>query len=135
MTYAEIEIGQSYEKKRKITAEMVELFAKITEDNNPLHLDEEFAKKSIFGRRIAHGMLVAGQVSAVFGMDFPGPGTIYMKQENIFYKPIFVDEEVLVKVVVKEKIDAKKRIVFDTYVLNEKGEKAIAGEAMMKFDR
>jgi 3-hydroxybutyryl-CoA dehydratase len=135
MTYAEIEVGQVYEKKVSATTKDVETFAEITGDKNPLHLDDEFAKNTIFGGRIAHGILGLGKISAVLGMEFPGPGTIYMSQTSKFLAPIYLDEEVTIKITVKEKIEEKKRLILNTQILKENGKAAIDGEAMVKYDK
>ena len=79
MIYDEFTVGQKYAVKKIITTEMVDAFAAITGDKNPVHVDGEFAKTTRFGRRIAHGMLSVGIISAILGNDFPGPGSIYMK--------------------------------------------------------
>jgi len=131
--YAEIILGQSYEKKVLVTPHMVETFAEITGDKNPVHLDEEFAKNTMFKKRIAHGILVVGYISAVLGMEFPGPGTIYMKQDTKFMRPVYIGEEITIKITVKEKIDAKSRLVLITQVFNEKNEIAVDGEALVLF--
>ncbi|KLO24716.1 MaoC family dehydratase [Marinitoga sp. 1155] len=133
MRYDEITLGQTYEVKRKITAKMVEIFAKITGDKNPVHLDEEFASKTIFKKRIAHGILSVGLISAVLGMEFPGPGTIYMKQDTKFLKPIYLDEEITIKITVKEKIDEKSRLILTTQIIKENGKLAVDGEALVLF--
>ncbi|AEX84922.1 enoyl-CoA hydratase [Marinitoga sp. 1135] len=133
MKYDEIKLGQIYEVKRKITAHMVETFAEITGDKNPVHLDEEYASKTIFKKRIAHGILSVGLISAVLGMEFPGPGTIYMKQDTKFLKPIYIDEEITIKITVKEKIEAKSRLLLTTQIFNENGDIAVDGEALVLF--
>lgn len=135
MTYDEIEVGQVYEKKVSATAKDVETFAEITGDKNPLHLDDKFAKNTIFGGRIVHGILGLGKISAVLGMEFPGPGTIYMSQTSKFLAPIYLDEEVTIKITVKEKIEEKKRLILNTQILKENGKVAIDGEAMVKYDK
>lgn len=133
MKYAEIILGQSYEKKVLVTPHMVETFAEITGDKNPVHLDEDFAKNTMFKKRIAHGILVVGYISAVLGMEFPGPGTIYMKQDTKFMRPVYIGEEIIVKITVKEKIDEKSRLILMTQVFNEKNEIAVDGEALVLF--
>jgi 3-hydroxybutyryl-CoA dehydratase len=135
MTYDEIEVGQVYEKKVSATAKDVETFAEITGDKNPLHLDDEFAKNTIFGGRIVHGILGLGKISTILGMEFPGPGTIYMSQNSKFLAPIYLDEEVTIKITVKEKIEEKKRLILNTQILKENGKVAIDGEAMVKYDK
>ncbi|WGS65329.1 MaoC family dehydratase [Marinitoga aeolica] len=133
MKYEDIKLNQTYEVKRKITAHMVETFAEITGDKNPVHLDEEFASKTIFKKRIAHGILSVGLISAVLGMEFPGPGTIYMKQDSKFLKPIYLDEEITIKITVKEKIEEKSRLVLTTQIIKEDGKLAVDGEALVLF--
>ncbi|NUU99274.1 enoyl-CoA hydratase [Marinitoga sp. 1154] len=133
MRYDEITLGQTYEVKRKITAKMVETFAEITGDKNPVHLDEEFASKTVFKKRISHGILSVGLISAVLGMEFPGPGTIYMKQDTKFLKPIYLDEEITIKITVKEKIDEKSRLILTTQIIKENGKIAVDGEALVLF--
>ncbi|HNV06659.1 MAG TPA: MaoC family dehydratase [Petrotogaceae bacterium] len=133
MKYAEIPSGYVFEAKKIITAHMVDTFAQITGDKNPIHLDEEFAKTTVFGRRIAHGILTIGLVSEVLGMEFPGKGTVYMKQDAKFLKPVYLDEEITVRVAVKEKIDEKFRLVLTTQVIKSDGQLAVDGEALVQF--
>ena len=133
MKYEDIKLNQTYEVKRKITAKMVETFAEITGDKNPVHLDEGYASKTIFKKRIAHGILSVGLISAVLGMEFPGPGTIYMKQDTKFLKPIYLDEEITIKITVKEKIEEKSRLVLTTQIIKEDGKLAVDGEALVLF--
>ncbi|RAO99156.1 enoyl-CoA hydratase [Petrotoga sp. 9PW.55.5.1] len=133
MKYEEIKINQTYETQKIITGQMVETFAEITGDKNPLHLDEEFASKTIFKKRIAHGILSLGIISSVLGMEFPGPGTIYMKQETKFLKPIYIDEKITIKITVKEKIPDKSRLILVTQIIKEDGSLGIDGEALVMF--
>jgi 3-hydroxybutyryl-CoA dehydratase len=133
MNYSDISSGQTYESERTITDEMVIEFARITGDDNPIHLDEEAASKSMFGRRIAHGMLVMGVVSSVLGREFPGPGTVYMKQEARFLRPVYINERIRVKVTVLEKIEEKSRLRLSTEVLKEDDQPAVTGEALVLF--
>ncbi|AKI97240.1 MaoC family dehydratase [Kosmotoga pacifica] len=133
MKYTEITPGYIYVEERVITDEMVRKFADITGDDNPIHLDEDYASKSIFKSRIAHGILTLGLVSAVLGRKFPGPGTIYLKQDATFKRPIYIGERIRIRVEVLEKIEEKSRLLLSTEVLNEKGEKALVGEALVLF--
>ncbi|HOJ94672.1 MaoC family dehydratase [Fervidobacterium sp. 2310opik-2] len=126
-------IGQEYIVKRIVTDEMVKLFAEATGDKNPVHLDEEYAKNTIFGGRIAHGILSLGIISSVLGTEFPGAGTIYLMQNAKFKRPVYVGEEVTVKLIVKEIDKDKRRILLDTVVVKENGESAIEGEALVKI--
>ena len=134
MTFSSINVGDIYEEKRVVTSEAVETFARLTGDNNPLHLDEAFAAKSIFKKRVAHGLLVVSYISAILGMRFPGPGTIYMRQDSKFMAPVYIGEEIIIKVVVKEKITEKHRLVLVTQIFKDDGKLAVDGEVMVKFD-
>lgn len=127
-------VGQSFSTRRKISAEMVDSFANLTGDRNPVHTDEEFAVNSRFGRRIAHGMLSVGIISAILGNEFPGPGSIYMKQEVRFLKPIFLEEEVIITVEILEINVEKRRLSVRTTVEKNNGERAVDGEALLLFE-
>ncbi len=118
MDFENIKEGDVRDVEIQVTDEMVREFAKITGDNNPLHLNEEFAKKSIFGRRIAHGMLVASLISKVLGHDFPGAGTIYVSQSVKFRKPVYIGDTVKVHVEVKGKNVARRRLFLITNVMD-----------------
>ncbi|PIJ63667.1 enoyl-CoA hydratase [Mesotoga sp. HF07.pep.5.2.highcov] len=134
MKFEDFFVGQSFSTRRRITAEMVDSFANLTGDRNPVHTDEEFARKSRFGRRIAHGMLSVGIISAILGNEFPGPGSIYMKQEVRFLKPIFLEEEVLITIEILEIKVEKKRLSVRTTVEKNNGEMAVDGEALLLFE-
>ncbi|KUK80699.1 MAG: MaoC domain protein dehydratase [Petrotoga mobilis] len=133
MKYEEIKINQVYEAERKITSHMVESFAEITGDKNPVHLDEEFASHTLFKKRIVHGMLSLSIVSSILGMEFPGPGTIYIKQEVKFLKPIYIGEKITVRITVKDKIEEKSRLILITQIIKEDGSLGIDGEALVLF--
>ena len=92
--YIDIKVGQKASISRKITEKDILDFANIVGDFNPIHVDEKFAKKSIFKGNIAHGMLTASLISAVLGNKLPGPGYIYLKQELKFLKPVFPDDTI-----------------------------------------
>ena len=132
--FSEINIGDSYEESRFVSSVAVNTFAEISGDKNPLHLSDEFAAKSIFKKRVAHGMLVSGYISAVLGMKFPGAGTIYLQQSLKFMRPVFVDEEVTIRVTVLEKRPEKNRLLLSTEVLAADGKVAIVGEALVKLE-
>ncbi len=125
-------VEQVYEVKRIVTDEMIKMFAEATGDRNPVHLDDEFARNSIFGGRIAHGILSLGIVSAVLGMEFPGAGTVYLMQNAKFKRPVYVGEEVTVRLTVKEIDKEKRRVLLETLVVKPNGENAIEGEALVK---
>ncbi|MBO8161294.1 MAG: MaoC family dehydratase [Thermosipho sp. (in: Bacteria)] len=133
MKYEDLKIGDTYSKETIVKSDDVLKFAEITGDKNPIHINEEYAKKSIFGGRISHGILLLGYLSAVLGMEFPGPGTIYMKQEAKFLKPVYVGEKIKICIEVKEKNDEKKRVKVSTQIFKENGEIAIDGEALLSL--
>lgn len=122
-----IKLGDSYSITREITADNVEKFAELSGDYNPVHINEEEAKKSIFGRRIAHGMLCGSLISTVIGMYLPGPGSIYMDQSFKFVAPVFLGDTITAKVVVADIIDDKA--ILTTTVTNQEGKLVLSGEA------
>lgn len=134
-TYDSLKIGSKDCVKKVVTGEDVELFAKISTDNNPVHLDEEFAKTTPFKRRIAHGMFSAGLISAVLGTKLPGYGTIYMSQSLSFKRPVYLGDELTAWVEVIEKNDEKKRMKLKTWVENQEGKPVVDGEALVMFDK
>ena len=124
-----LELGQKYTHSFSYSQEQVNEFARVTGDNNPVHLDEEFASKSIFKRRIAHGMLGASILSKVFGTLFPGNGTIYLNQTLNFLRPMYVEEEYEAVFEVKELIIDKNRAIISTTIINKEGKSVLSGEA------
>jgi 3-hydroxybutyryl-CoA dehydratase len=121
--------GDQFKWERFISAEDVRRFAEVIGDLNPIHLDVEFAGKSFFKRRIVHGAFLGGLISKVLGMDFPGQGTVYISQNSVFKRPVYVDTTVMVEVKVTQVIAEKRRLVLDTNILNEKGEVCLTGSA------
>ncbi len=109
----EISEGMTAVFSKTVTEADIVLFAGITGDTNPVHLDEEFAKLTMFKGRIAHGMLTAGLVSTVFGTKLPGPGCIYLSQSLKFKAPVRIGDTVLARVTVSA-IDPKGRVTFAT---------------------
>lgn len=125
----QIKIGQSASFGKTITETDVYMFAGITGDQNPAHVNEEYAKGTMFKGRIAHGMLGASLISAVLAMQLPGPGTIYLKQDVKFLAPVRFGDTITATCTVKEKIAEKNRLVLDCAVVNQDGVKVIVGEA------
>jgi 3-hydroxybutyryl-CoA dehydratase len=121
--------GNQFRWERYISAVDVKQFAEIVGDLNPIHLDEEFAEKSFFKKRIVHGAFLAGLLSKVLGMDFPGQGTVYISQNSVFKRPVYVDTTVTVEVKVAQVLSEKRRLVLDTMILNAEGEVCLAGSA------
>lgn len=125
-------INQERRIVKSIKLTDIQAFAKVSGDQNPIHIDDEYAKKSIFGKKIAHGMLSASYISAVIGNDFPGIGTIYLKQNLQFLKPVFIGDDVEILVRIKE-LQQKGRALLQTDVVNQNGELVIMGEALVKL--
>ena len=121
--------GDGFFFDRFISAEDVKQFAGIVGDLNPIHIDAGFAEKSFFKKRIVHGAFLAGLISKILGMDFPGEGTVYISQNTMFKRPVYVDSTVRVEVKVTEVVAQKRRLVLDTHVLNSAGEVCLAGTA------
>jgi 3-hydroxybutyryl-CoA dehydratase len=110
----DLKIGQSASYERTVGDADIRAFAGLSGDNNPVHLDEEFAKKTMFKGRIAHGMLSATFISTVLGTKLPGMGCIYMGQSLKFKAPVKINDVVVTTVTVKEIIAEKKRAILDT---------------------
>lgn len=134
-TYDEINIGDKADYKRTITENDIKQFAEVTGDHNPLHLDENYAKKTFFQGRIAHGMLSASFISTVLASKLPGPGSIYLKQSLIFKKPVRIGDTITASVEVIEKNDEKKRITMKTTCVDQQNEMVVDGEALIMMMR
>ncbi|KAA5599549.1 bifunctional enoyl-CoA hydratase/phosphate acetyltransferase [Blastochloris sulfoviridis] len=128
-TYDEIAIGDSAQLVRRLTLRDIEMFAVLSGDVNPAHLDLEYAKHTVFGDLIGHGMWGAALISTVLGTQLPGPGTIYRSQTLSFSRPVKIGDRLTVKVVVTRKDPEKKRIGLDCSAVNESGETVISGTA------
>ena len=126
---AEIKDGDFAEFAKTISESDVYLFAGITGDLNPAHLNQQEAEKGIFKTRIAHGMLSAGLVSAVLGMHLPGPGTIYMSQTLKFTAPVKFGDTITARAEVKERNVEKNRLILHTTCTNQDGKLVLDGEA------
>jgi 3-hydroxybutyryl-CoA dehydratase len=114
--FDEISEGMSGEFSKTVSEADVIAFADVTGDKNPIHLDADYAATTIFGQRIAHGMLGAGIISAVFGSTFPGPGWIYIGQNLQFKAPVFLGDKLTAVVTATKLIVEKQMIEFDTVV-------------------
>jgi 3-hydroxybutyryl-CoA dehydratase len=126
----EIRVGDRFQRSFSISEEMIKGFAGSTGDNNPIHLNEDFAKSSMFHARIAHGFLVGSLISAVLGNDFPGHGTIYISQYMRFLKPVYIGDSIQVVVEVIE-ITEKKWLRMKTECINQNNNPVIIGEAVI----
>jgi 3-hydroxybutyryl-CoA dehydratase len=126
-----LKVGDTASISRKITDEEIRAFAELTGDHNPVHLDEGFANKTRFGRRIAHGMLGASLISAVLGTELPGPGSIYLSQTLQFLGPVYMDDTVTARVTVQKVREDKSIVTLETVCENQRGETVIRGEAVV----
>lgn len=123
-------VGDNAQMSKVVTEEDILLFANVTGDHNPVHMSREFAEKTRFGERIAHGMLAAGLISAVFGMKLPGPGCLYLSQTLNFRGPVKIGDEITARVEVAEVI-SEKRLRFKTVCFNQRAEVVLDGEAII----
>jgi len=122
-------VGDSAEITKTIEQSDIDAFAAVTGDHNPVHVDEEFAKTTRFGRRIAHGMLTASLISAVLANKLPGEGSVYLGQTLKFVAPVFPGDEITARVVVKEIRENKPIVKLETICVNQREEVVIRGEA------
>lgn len=122
--------GQQASITRVVTAADVETFAGISGDNNPVHLDQEFAEKTRFKKRIAHGILSAGYISAVLGSKLPGPGTIYLSQNITFKAPVYLGDAVTATVTVLNYRPDKHILTLRTECTNQEGVVVLEGQAV-----
>lgn len=127
-------IGKSAKIVKEIKDIDVCAFAELTGDRNPIHTDDDSAKKSVFGRRIAHGLYVGSMIGEVIGTVLPGKDTIYMEQTFRFLKPVYIGDVCEANVCVEKAIKPEKGIYkLDTKVFNQNGEMVIAGYAVVKY--
>lgn len=122
-------VGDSAEITKTIEQSDVDAFANVTGDHNPVHVDEEFAKTTRFGKRIAHGMLTASLISAVLANKLPGEGSVYLGQTLQFVAPVFPGDEITARVTVKAIREDKPIVKLETICVNQRGEIVIRGEA------
>lgn len=128
--FEDIEIGMEASLTHDVSEADINTFAAVTGDTNPVHLNADYAATTIFKERIAHGMLTAGYISAVFGTKLPGPGAIYISQTLNFRGPVKIGSQVVTRVVVEELFPAKQRVLFSCLcIINDKP--VLQGEAML----
>ena len=128
LSFEDIQIGLTASYSQTITDSDVKNFAGISGDHNPVHVDEVYAEKSRFGKRIAHGLMSASFFSALFGTKIPGPGCVYVEQSLKFLRPVFIGDTVTALVEVTN-IDHANRRVFFSKVCTVKNKKVIIGNA------
>ena len=128
--FEDLSVGQEASLSNIVTEEIIKAFAEISGDRNPVHLDADYAAKTIFKERIAHGMLAAAYISAVFGTKLPGPGAIYISQMLSFKAPVKIGDTVVTPVKVAELMPEKRRARFSC-VCAVNGKPVVEGEAML----
>lgn len=133
--YSDLKMGQSAEMVHTITEDDIQKFGDLSGDYNPLHFNEEWAKTTMFGSRIAHGILTASYISAVIGMHLPGPGTIYMSQSMRFMAPVRIGDTITARVEVVQLNDEKERVTLKTTCTNQDGTIILDGEALIGLMR
>jgi len=129
-TYEALEVGQSFKVNRVLTAADVQMFADLTGDDNPIHVDTEYASQTRFGGPIVHGIFLLGIISKALGRDFPGPGCIAVSIQAKFLRPVPVGSEITVEVQVAEKIEKYRHIRMKTYIYLGK-KMCVGGEATL----
>lgn len=130
-TMAEIQIGDAAEFSKTVSETDIYLYAGITGDLNPAHVNAAYAEKTFFKARIAHGMLTAGFISTILGTLLPGPGTIYLKQELRFLAPVKIGDTITARAEVTAKVEEKNKITLKTTCSNQDGTMVLDGEAVV----
>ena len=130
-TMAELQIGDAAEFAKTVSEADIYLFAGITGDFNPAHVNAAYAEKTFFKARIAHGMLSAGFISTILGTLLPGPGTIYLKQELRFLAPVRIGDTITARAEVTAKVEEKNKITLKTTCSNQEGTLVLDGEAVV----
>ncbi len=126
--YEALEIGQTASYSRTVTEREIQLFAELSGDRNPVHLDADYAAKTLFKERIAHGMITGALISAAVACELPGPGTIYLGQQMTFQKPVKIGDTLTVRLEILEKLP-KFKVRIATRVFNQHEELVVDGEA------
>ena len=125
----DLKVGDEFSKSREVTDELVRRFADVSGDYNPIHLDDEFAKTTRFGRRIAHGMLSGAFISAVLGYEFKERRIVYLSQTMKFTAPVYIGDTVTATATVKNIRTDKNIVSLETVCRNQNGEPVVSGEA------
>lgn len=134
MKFKDLQIGQTATTETLITDELIQLFAKASGDRNPIHLDEAFAQTTAFGKRIAHGMLVASFISSAIANKLPGHGTVYRTQSIKFKYPAFIGDTVVTSIEIKDMVERTHTITLKTKCTNQDGKILVMGEAVVIFE-
>ena len=135
LTYDDISVGQTASFSKQVEETDIQMFSAVSGDVNPVHLDEEFAAGTMFGGRIAHGMLTGAVISAALAMELPGPGCIYLGQTLRFTRPVKIGDRITAHLEVTAKRDDKKIITLACEVSNQDGKVVASGEAQVLASR
>jgi 3-hydroxybutyryl-CoA dehydratase len=128
-------IGDKATRTQTITDEVIRTFATLTGDTNPVHLDDAYAATTRFGRRIAHGMIAAGLISAALANDLPGPGTVYLSQTLNFKAPVYPEDTITATIEVKALHASKPIATLATTCANQDGIVVLEGEAVVLYEK
>ena len=134
-TFDELSIGQRAEYTKPVEERDIQLFAAVSGDVNPLHLDAEYAATTDFGERIAHGMLTGAFISAALALSLPGPGTVYLGQSLRFRRPVKIGDTITVQLEVTEKRDDKGFVTLACTAVNQAGKTVVTGTAEVMAPR
>ena len=135
MTEGAFEIGQRASFTKTVTESDVTMFAGLTGDFNPVHVDAEYARKSRFGQRVAHGIFTVGLISAVLGNKLPGPGCIYLSQQIEFLAPVFIGDTITAVVEITEWREDKRIMTLKTDCYNQVQKEILTGKAVLLVDQ
>lgn len=126
-----MKVGETRRYRRVITKDDVARFGSLSGDTNKAHFDDVYTQTTMFKKPIVHGMMLGSLFSRIFGLDYPGEGTIYCSQSLKFLKPVYPDEALDVVVTVKAIILEKNRVIFSTEIFDQAGDCVLTGEAML----
>ena len=124
-------VGEQASLTKTVTESDVTTFAELIGDQNPIHTDDEYARKSRFGKRVAHGVFTGGLISAVLGNDLPGPGSIYLSQQLEFLAPVFVGDTITAVVEVTSWRPEKRIVTFKTDAYNQEQQQVVTGKSVL----
>ena len=133
MRFEDLSLGMSYQLVKSFSQDDVKAFAYLSMDNNPIHLDKEYAQNSIFKKNIVHGFLVGSLFSAIIGTKMPGEGSIYLNQTMVFRKPVYWNQSVRAVVKVEELYPEKQRALLSTNCYDKDDNVLIEGTALVKI--
>ena len=131
---ADYYVGEQASLTKTVSESDVSTFARLIGDQNPIHTDEEYARNSRFGRRVAHGVFTGGLISAVLGNELPGPGSIYLSQQLEFLAPVFVGDTITAVVEVTSWRPEKRIITFKTDAYNQEKTQVVTGQSVLMVE-